>query len=70
MACAPEEERASMAQSRCQSSARRTQHTHSPRGYRALAQGAEGGGARWGTEARLRRMSVWKGSPAKDVRMQ
>lgn len=40
------------------------------RGYRALAQGAEGGGARWGTEARLRRMSVWKGSPAKDVRMR
>ena len=70
MACAPEEERASVARSRCQSSARRTQHTPSPGGYGALAQGAEGGGARWGTEARLRRMSVWKGSPAKDVHMR
>lgn len=32
--------------------------THSPGGAGALAQGTEGGGARWGTEARVRRMSV------------
>lgn len=32
-----------------------------------LAQGAEGGGARWGTEAELRRMSVRKSSQQEDV---